>query len=87
MLIGSSLISLLIGSSLIRDVVSTKPDQLEVSCHRGGTVRDVTNDLSQRITKYDQVSILIGEMTVITKTPLLLLLLMIIKISSLKLNL
>ena len=82
MLIGSSLISLLIGSSLIRDVVSTKPDQLEVSCHR-----DITNDLSQRITKYDQVSILIGEMTVITRTPLPLLLLMTLKISSLQLNL
>ena len=78
---------MLIGSSLIRDVVSTKPDQLEVSCHRGGTVRDVTNDLSQRITKYDQVSIVIGEMTVITRTPLPFLLLMTLKISSLQLNL
>ena len=45
---------------MIRDIRTSKPEHLKVSCHRGGKVTDINQELSQYEAKYDKVAIVIG---------------------------
>ena len=52
--------SLLIGSSIIRDVVSNDRDKLKVSSHSGATVSDNTRELSKENDSYEDIIIVVG---------------------------
>ena len=45
---------------MIRDIRTSKPEHLKVSCHRGGKVTDIIQKLSQCEVKYDKGAIVIA---------------------------
>ena len=58
--IGSKSKTLLIGNSLIRNIQSENPDQLEIACHSGSTFETLTNELSKTTEVYDDIIIVTG---------------------------
>ncbi|CAH1796206.1 unnamed protein product [Owenia fusiformis] len=57
----NTLPSLLIGSSIVRDVDSTKLVNTEVKCLRGGTISDVHKTLSSGDTNYNTIYLQVGS--------------------------
>ncbi|CAH1801393.1 unnamed protein product, partial [Owenia fusiformis] len=53
--------SLLIGSSILRDVDETKLENTDVTCIRGGTISDVHKRLTEKADRYDKIYLQIGS--------------------------